>query len=319
MPGSIFYIVLNMSVASCVVIVVLFLVRLIKPIPRRYVYPMWALAFLRLVMPFIPSSGWSLFNFTGGFVKRIVDIETVTRGAVSAPASVDMVMMNAVGAVESYDPVIYKAVSLRRIFSISSAVWAVVAVCSLFAVCLLYTFTYRELRKAVHVKGIVYSSEMVMSPVLTGVFRPRIILPPGVDPESTEGKIILEHENVHRKRLDNLWRALAVAAACVHWFNPLVWLMLRSFFRDMELSCDETVLKRGKYGSEGSKAYAAALLQFAENRSIFVPSAFGSSGVRVRIVNVLNFKRMTVIGAVASAIFLLAVAFALITNPSFRG
>ncbi|HPP36445.1 MAG TPA: peptidase M56 BlaR1, partial [Clostridiales bacterium] len=60
-------------------------------------------------------------------------------------------------------------------------------------------------------------------------------------------------------------------------------------------------------------------LQFAENRSIFVPSAFGSSGVRVRIVNVLNYKRMTVIGAAASAIFLLAVAFALITNPSFRG
>lgn len=131
--------------------------------------------------------------------------------------------------------------------------------------------------------------------------------------------MILEHENVHRKRLDNLWRALAVAAACVHWFNPLVWLMLRSFFRDMELSCDETVLKHGKYGSEGSKAYASALLQFAGNRSIFAPSAFGSSGVRVRIVNVLNYKRMTVIGAAASAIFLLAVAFALITNPSFRG
>lgn len=319
MPGSIFYIVLNMSIASCVVIVALFLVRLLKPIPRRYIYPMWALAFFRLAVPFIPSSRWSLFNLTGGFVKRIVDIETVTRGTVSAPEPVDLVILNAVGAIDSYDPVTYREESLEQIFNVSSAVWAVVAVGALLAVCLLYIFTYRELRKAFHIEGAIYRSEMVLSPVLTGVLRPRIILPPGVDPESTTGKMILEHENVHRKRLDNLWRALAVGIACVHWFNPLVWLMLRAFFRDMELSCDETVLKRGKYGSDGSKAYASALLQFADNRSIFVPSAFGSSGVRVRIVNVLNYKRMTVIGAVASAIFLLAVAFALITNPSFRG
>lgn len=319
MPGWIFYIVLNMSIASCVVIAVLFLIRLIKPIPRRYIYPLWALAFFRLIMPFTLSSGLSLFNFTGGLVKRLVDIETITRGAVYLPASIDIVMMNAVGAVEGYDPIVYKAESLRRIFAVSSVVWVIAAAGALIAVCLLYSFTCRELKNAVHIKGNIYRSEMVLSPVLAGVFRPRIILPSGVDPESDPGKMILEHENVHRKRQDNLWRALAVITACIHWFNPLVWVMLRAFFRDMELSCDETVLKRGKYGIDGSKAYASALLQFADGRSYIVPSAFGSSGVRVRIMNVLNYRRMTVIGAAATAVFLLSVALVLITNPSFGG
>jgi beta-lactamase regulating signal transducer with metallopeptidase domain len=141
MPGWIFYIVLNMSIASCVVIAVLFLIRLIKPIPRRYIYPLWALAFFRLIMPFTLSSGLSLFNFTGGLVKRLVDIETITRGAVYLPASIDIVMMNAVGAVEGYDPIVYKAESLRRIFAVSSVVWVIAAAGALIAVCLLYSFT----------------------------------------------------------------------------------------------------------------------------------------------------------------------------------
>ena len=147
MPGWIFYIVLNMSIVSCVVIAVLFLLRLIKPIPRRYIYPLWALAFFRLVMPFTLTSGLSLFNFTGGLVKRLVDVETITRGAVSAPASVDLMMMNMIGAVNRYDPIAYKTGSLRQIFTVSSAVWAVVAAGALIAVCLMYSFTYKELKR----------------------------------------------------------------------------------------------------------------------------------------------------------------------------
>jgi len=319
MPDRIFYIVLNMSIASGIIIAVLLLVRLIRPIPRRYIYPLWTVPFIRLVMPFTPASGLSIFNLTGGLAKRLVDVETVTRGVVSVPAPVDLVMINAIGAADRYDPISYKAESLKRIFAVSSAVWAVVAAVALTAVCLIYLFAIRELGKAVKVGDNIYRSEIIASPVLVGVFRPRVILPPGVEPESVQGKMILEHENVHRKRLDNLWRALAAATACVHWFNPLVWLMLRAFFRDMELSCDETVLKRGKYGIDGTKTYASALLQYADSSSLFIPSAFGSSGIRVRIVNVLNYRRVTAIGAVASAVFLLAVALALITNPSFRG
>jgi beta-lactamase regulating signal transducer with metallopeptidase domain len=134
-----------------------------------------------------------------------------------------------------------------------------------------------------------------------------------------QGRMVLAHENVHRRRLDNLWRALAVAVACLHWFNPLVWVMLRAFFTDMELSCDEAVLKKGGYGEGARKAYAHTLLAFSQEKRFLVSTAFGRSGVKVRVVNVLNYKRLTVIGAIASTLFLLALALALLTNPTLRG
>ena len=95
--------------------------------------------------------------------------------------------------------------------------------------------------------------------------------------------------------------------------------MLKAFFTDMELSCDEAVVRKGRYNAEERKAYASALLRFAEEKRFLISTAFGRSGVRVRIVNILNYKRLTVIGAVASAVFLLAVALVLITNPALRG
>jgi beta-lactamase regulating signal transducer with metallopeptidase domain len=319
MIDEIFYLILNMSIASCFVIAVLLLLRLYKPLPRRFVYPLWALAFFRLNVPFTLTTGWSLFNFTGNLVKRLITIETITHATVSIPASDHMAIMNVIGAAESYIPIEYKTQSLRQVFLAGSAVWAIATVAALLVAGILYALTRRELNKAVLIKDNIYCSDMLLSPILMGVFRPKIILPPGLNPDSREGKMILAHENAHRKRLDNLWRTLAIGIACLHWFNPLVWVMLKVFFEDMELSCDEYVLRRGKYSSDECKVYASTLLQFAEDKRFLISSAFGRSGVKVRIVNVLNYKRMTVIGAVASTVFLLVVTLVLITNPTLRG
>ncbi len=319
MLDGIFYFILNMSITSCFVIASLLLIRLCRPLPRRFVYPLWALAFMRLVIPFTLTSGWSLFNFTGGLVKRLVAVETITYGSVTAPASAHLMMMNMVGAADRYSPIVYKTEALRHVFVIGSTVWGIVAAAALLAVCILYSLTYKELKKAVLVRDNIYRSDMLLSPVLTGVLRPKIILPPGIDPDSASGKMILTHENVHKKRLDNLWRTIAVGIACMHWFNPLVWVMLKAFFTDMELSCDEAVLRHGRYGNDETRAYASTLLQFVQDKGFLISSAFGRSGVRVRIMNVLNYKRMTVIGAAASAAFMIAVALVLITNPTLRG
>lgn len=319
MISEIFYLILNMSLASCFVIAVLLLLRLFKPLPRRLIYPLWALAFFRLIVPFMPTTGWSLFNFTGDLVKRLVTIETITHGTVSVPASDNLAIMNMIGAAESYVPIEYKTESFRQLFITGSAVWATAAITALLAACILYALTGRELKRAVLIKDNLYCSDMLSSPMLTGVFLPIILLPSGLDPDSAEGRMILAHENIHRRRLDNLWRMLAIGITCLHWFNPLVWVMLRVFFEDMELSCDEAVLRRGKYSNDECKAYASALLQFADNKRFLISSAFGRSGIKARIMNVLNYKRMTVIGAVASALFLLAVTLMLITNPALRG
>jgi beta-lactamase regulating signal transducer with metallopeptidase domain len=319
MIDEIFYLIMNMSLASCFVIAVLLLLRLYKPLPRRIVYPLWTLVFFRLTMPFTLTTGWSLFNFTGGLVKRLITIETITQGTVSVPASDRLAVMNVIGAAERYIPIEYKTQSLRQVFMIGSVVWAIVAIAALLATGILYALAHKELNKAVLIKGNIYCSDMLLSPMLMGVFHPKFILPPGLNPDSIEGKMILAHENVHRRRLDNLWRTLVIGIACLHWFNPLVWVMLKKFFEDMELSCDESVLRRGKYSRDECKIYATTLLRFGEDKRFLISSAFGRSGVKVRIVNVLNYKRMTLIGAVASAVFLLILTLVLITNPALRG
>jgi beta-lactamase regulating signal transducer with metallopeptidase domain len=331
MLDTVFYFILNMSVASCFVIVALLLIRQIRPLPRRIAYPLWALAFFRLIMPFTLQTNWSLFNFTGELVKRLITVKTVTQGtvaipepggAVPIPKPDGLVMSNFFGAADfggsgQYAPIEYKTESLRQIFSTAAVIWIIVAAAMLLTAVILYTLTRKELKKAVHIKDNLYRSDMLLSPVLTGLFRPKIILPVSLDPDGTEGRMILAHENIHRRRLDNLWRLVAIFVTCLHWFNPFAWITLKAFSTDMELSCDATVVRKYKDGER--KAYAEALLCFAEDKRLLVSTAFGRAGVKVRIVNVLNYRKLTLIGVAASSLFLLVIAVVLITNPQLRG
>ena len=327
MLDTVFYLILNMSVASCFVIATLLLIRQIKPLPRRVVYPLWGLAFFRLVMPFTLPTSWSLFNYTGGLVKRLITVETVTMGTIpvqelynpntvnSIPVqeSYELYTMNFFGAAQQYAPIEYRTESLRQIFTLSSVIWAIVATAMLLTAFTLYMLTRKELKTAIRIKDNLYSSDMLLSPVLAGLFRPKIILPATLDPDSDECRMILAHENIHKRRLDNLWRLLGICIICLHWFNPLAWILLKAFFTDMEQSCDEAVIR--KYSTDERKQYATTLLRYAEDKRLLVSTAFGSSGVKVRIVNILNYKKLTIIGAVISALFLLVIAIALITNP----
>ena len=317
MLGTLFYFILNMSITAGFVIAALLLIRQIRLLPRRMIYPLWGLAFFRLIMPFTIPTSWSLFNFTGGLVKRLITVETVSQGTVQIPGSDFFWTMNVIGAAEQYVPVEYKTESLRQIFTAASILWAVIAAAMLLTAITLYLLTRKELKSAVCIRDNIYRSGMVLSPVLTGLIHPKIILPDSLDPDSAEGKIVLAHENTHKRRLDNLWRLLAICVTCLHWFNPFSWIMLKVFFTDMELACDESVIK--KLDQEERKAYAGTLLSFAGDKRLLVSTAFGRSGVKVRIVNVLNYRRLTLIGVLASSAFLIAIAVVLITNPQLRG
>ncbi|MCL1838519.1 MAG: M56 family metallopeptidase [Propionibacteriaceae bacterium] len=314
MLTTVFYFVLNMSLASCLVIVALLGIRAVKPLPRRWVYPLWGLAFFRLMMPFTLPTDWSLFNLTGSLVKRLVTIETVI--PVPRPTW-NLTAMNWIGAAEQYAPLVFKTESLRQVFSVAALVWIIVAVAGLATAVILYVLTRAELNKAQLIEGNLYHADTVTSPVLIGLIRPKIILPSSLDPDSAEGRMVLAHEQVHLHRRDNLWRLLAIGLACLHWFNPLAWVMLRAFFTDMELATDELVVK--KFAPAQRRSYAKALLRFSDTKPTLVSAGFGHSGVRVRVTNVLNYRRLTLIGAIASAGFLALVTLVLLTNPGLRG
>ena len=345
MLDTVFYFILNMSIAACFAIGAMLIIRQIKPLPRRAVYPLWGLVFFRLVMPFAFTTKWSLFNYTGGLVKRLISVATIMNGTVAAsngtaaasngaeavsngaaaitngmPPTPDpeiLAAMNFIGAADQYAPIEYKAEQIRQVFTVASAIWVVVASAMILAVVVLYILAQKELSKAIHIKGRLYRSDTILSPVLAGLFRPKIILPAALGLDSEEFRMILAHENTHKRRMDNLWRLVGIFVACLHWFNPLSWVMLWAFFSDMELSCDELAIR--KYDVEGRKAYAETMLRFAEDKGVSIPAAFGRSVVKARIVNVLTYRKMGLFGAAASLLFLIAVAAILITNPQMRG
>ena len=317
MLDTAFYFILNMSISSCFIIAALLVIRQIRPLPRRVVYPLWLLAFFRLVVPFGLPTRWSLFNFTGGLVKRLITVESIAQGASSVYDSVQWSAMNYIGAAEQYIPVEYRTQSLRNVFTTGAFIWVIIAAAAIIAATVLYLLTNRELKQAILLKDNLFHSDMLISPVLTGLLRPKIILPLSLDPDSREAEMIIAHENVHKDRLDNLWRLFGIVVTCLHWFNPLAWVMLKYYLKDMELSCDEAVIKR--YSDEERKVYAGTLLHFAQEQRTLISTAFGQSGVKVRIVNILNYKRMTLFGAVASLLFILAISIVLLTNPQLRG
>ena len=122
---------------------------------------------------------------------------------------------------------------------------------------------------------------------------------------------MLLHERTHKKRGDNLWRMLAFITASVHWFNPFAWVLLRSYLSAAELACDEAVL--AKCGEERKKAYALALVSSEEKKTFFT-SAFGGAKIRVRIENILSYKKLSALSAVGFTALVLVIMYTLLTN-----
>ncbi len=209
----------------------------------------------------------------------------------------------------------------------------------LFILSALYIREYRKIREALPVEKEsgeylkklariparvrLQVSDRLVSPVTFGIARPKIVLPkdllpgflppkallsgdlmPEVLPPENDGqlKFALIHEMVHIKRADNLRKMVMLLALCVHWFNPLVWLMYFLFNRDIELSCDEKVILLA--GREAKKEYAMALVNLAEKQYRFsmFSAGFGKNAVKERIVAIMNFKKITALGILCAVI-----------------
>ncbi len=284
MKSDVFYWVLNLSLHGSLVCVLIWLLRLIRRIPRRVIYLLWLAPALRLTLPFAPSLPWSFMG-----LLRKLGARTVT-----LPGGDGIQATNVVQAADRYFPITYKTDALQGLFETCALIWTVGAAACLLTGLVLYTMTRAELRGARPLRPGIRVSEKVVSPGLVGILRPSILVPPGMGGQLLD--YVEAHEAVHRRRLDNLWRCLALGICCLHWFNPFVWFSLKLFFTDMELSCDEAVIR--KLEPKARKEYATALLSVAEGRDLFV-SAFGGAKLRLRIERVLSYKRLTLGAALA--------------------
>lgn len=171
----------------------------------------------------------------------------------------------------------------------------------------------RRLKSAQHIERNIYEADNLKTPFVLGIFRPGIYIPAGLTKE--EKSLIIRHEQTHIRRFDHIVKPFAFFVLSIHWFNPLVWIAFLLMSTDMELSCDEKVIK--EMGGEIKKAYSASLLSLAMGKRILngSPLAFGEGNVKGRIKNVLNYRKPSFWIIVSAVIAVVVVSIGLLANP----
>lgn len=293
-----------MSIVATISGLIILLIRRIKRIPRRIIMVLWLIPFLRMLIPVGIGSKYGIMSLISKFATKTVTVfEFSDFGSIS--------MTNCVRSAESYFPITYKVNILEDVFQFISVIWIVIVIAFVIAFIILYAMTIYELKDSEHLRGNIYLSHKTESPAVYGIVRPKIIVPYYL--KEKDLTFIVMHEKIHIKRLDNLWRVLAFITAAFHWYNPLSWVFLKCFLSDIELSCDEKVIS--KCSEENKKAYALSLIEFAENKNVLV-SGFGGAKMRVRIENILSYRRISVISYMGFSLLVGLISFVLLTNAS---
>lgn len=303
MLHEIFFWLFNMSITAAVTGGAVLLLRRIRWLPRRVVTVLWIIPLIRMWVPVGIGSPYGLMALISRFTTKTVPVFQDGHSALT--------MTNYTMAANSYFPIVYRVNLLEDVFQIGAVVWAILAAALLIAFVILYGLTTGALKDAGHLRGRVYQSDRIVTPAVYGIFRPRIILPTSY--AGRDLTFVLLHENAHIRRADNLWRVIACVTAALHWFNPLVWVFLKCFLADLELACDETVL--AKCGEEQKKSYALALVECAESKSVFA-SAFGGAKIRVRVENILSYRKLSVISGIGFSLLAAGIMYILLTNAA---
>lgn len=308
---AVFREILSMSFTAGFCVLAVALVRLfLKKTPRVFSYALWAVVLFRLLCPFSFESVVSLIPSTQA-VQPTGRTGLPFEAATNIPV-IDTPVNEYLGS-HYYEGVTVPAGFSVDFMTVLSIVW--LAGCLvLLGMSLISLFRLKKrLRNAVLEEGRVYHAKGLETAFVLGIFRPKIYLPEGLS--GKEREYILLHEQTHIRRGDHIVRILAFAALCLHWFNPLVWLAFFLSGRDMEMSCDEAVLK--KLGNGVKKDYSASLLSLASGRRWVggAPLAFGEGDTRSRIKNVLSYRKPAFWVLIAAVVGVAAAIFLLAANP----
>lgn len=320
---QIFAKVLNMSLTASLVIVLVIAARFIlRKSPKVFSYALWAVVLFRLLCPVSLPSPVSLLGLLDA---PVAESDGITSSVEYVPTNAggyrEIIVQNPVRTEipdvpmpqqnqQVYVPSPAKSVSVAEIITY---VW-IAGMAVLFLVGIGSYFRFRRhLTGACQLKGNIYLVDHIDSAFVAGLFSPKIYLPS--DLPVKQMRYIIAHEQYHLKRSDHVAKHLAFAALCIHWFNPLVWAAFILSGKDMEMSCDEAVIK--KLG-EGIRAdYSASLLTLAMGHRIIAgsPLAFGEGDTKGRIKNMANWKQPRKWVSVLSWIVCLAVLTACAANP----
>ena len=297
--SGIFLKVVDMSVTATVVSMIVMAVRiLLKSAPKIFSYALWSVVFLRLVIPFSIESSWGIIKSGGYIDEGYAEVQNIseqtaqgmTARDITGGDEVNNIPNNISSEISNFQNTGNKNISVREVrekyVEAASNVWVVGIAIVILISGVSYFRLKRKLRFAWLTDDGVFESDRIHTPFVLGFIKPRVYLPAGID--ENEKRYILVHENKHISRCDYLLKPAVFVIAAIHWFNPVIWIDFCLFCKDMEMSCDEWVLKK----SEGNikKDYADSLLNMSVKRSLIAPLAFGEGDVKERVNNILKYK-----------------------------
>lgn len=353
--SRIFVIILNMSYTASIVILAVLLLRFfLKPAPRIFSYVLWLAAFLRLLCPVALNTDWGLipaeklveigdsktfvWENDDGRLKGFKELYEVYN-------SYDLERINDTKGAENvwYKGKEYSLKKVNGFFKKAGGIWTGITVIWEIGVILLivygaasyFIFTLRLKKygtnnvweEETENNGFtVVISDRIKTPFVAGALRPALLtvpvkpviyLPKGL--ERVQTKMIMEHEKMHIRRKDYLMKPIAYLALCLHWFNPLVWLAFYYMEQDMEISCDEAVLK--KIGYDNNKEYARTLLAFSgqHDAKFGCPIGFGENSVKTRIKKAVEQKDAKKWVVITAAVIVSAAVILLLVNRNDIG
>lgn len=306
----------NLSIsASWLILAVLVLRVVLKKAPKWVMPLLWGVVALRLVCPFSIESALSLIPSAETIPSEIV---TETREPVLYEQATLDIVTNPTLPSAAEVPVGVSRQQAQVDFNIYSVLWLAGMAALLVHALVSAGKLKRKLATAILLRDNIYESEFVDSPFVFGVVKPNIYLPMHMD-EGTAAYVIA-HEHAHLARRDHWWKVLGYLVLALHWFNPLVWVAYILFCRDIELACDEKVV-RGLDGAARADYSQALLSCAAPKRAVAAcPLAFGEGNIKTRVKSALHYKKPAFWVAAAAVLAVVIVAVCFLTNPrSERG
>ncbi len=334
MNGNLFYNVLEMSLKASFIILIVLAMRLyLKEKPKIFSYLLWIVVFLRLLCPialelpvsFVPkdvSSGIAMKEVADTYVGKREKYWSYTEEFDTAMQEgyEPVLQMDETGEISSAYVVTGKNGTSKpntvydTVLPVLRHLW-IAGIAGLIC----YSFiTYIKMKKKLvgavplDEERDIYLSDYIETAFVIGVLYPKIYLPSALSEK--EQSYILLHEQQHIRRKDHWVKIAAFLALCIHWFNPLVWIAFFEMTKDMEMSCDEAVLR--KLGSEIQEEYAASLLGLATGRRIVaaMPLAFGEGDTKARIANAMRWEKISVKSLIATGILCVLVGTVSLAN-----
>lgn len=306
-------------IGSLFAVVVILLRFVFRKAPKWVFCLLWGMVALRLICPFSIESNLSLIpdNLANGQILSNVENTYVGEPEIIGvyDNATPEINRQPIGSFAAEEGTLQPAKTIgNTVFPVLGGIWLAGMILMFVYTAASYLTLYKKMEEATHLQDNIWQCEQVGSPFVLGFVKPRIYLPYAISDADMANVIAHEQAHIHRK--DHWWKPIGFLILSVHWFNPILWLAYILLCRDIEVACDEKVVKH--MGKDEVRAYSTALLNYSIQRCRIAacPLAFGEVGVKERVKSVMNYKKPTLWIIIAAVVICAVVAVCFLTNPN---